>query len=299
MTFIDGILVVDKPAGMTSAAVVARVKRALGKIKVGHTGTLDPMATGVLPLCLGAATKLAGYLLAEDKTYSGELMLGIETDTLDREGTVLCENADAAAQVTIEGIRSAMGQLQGAGEQIPPMYSAIRQGGVRLHQLARAGKIVERQPRPVRVDRFELLEAELPRVRFEVHCSKGTYVRTLVADLGHRLGCGAHLTELRRTRSGCFDLSHARPLSEIEAHTGALPLVGANQALAHLPQVDVPKAYVGAIQTGKVLFWKDISPAAPEPGVHRLVDPGGHLLALASADQGRLRYARVLPSSLT
>ncbi len=172
------------------------MKRALRADRAGHGGTLDPLATGVLPVCLGAATKLAQYLLADDKAYDAEGLLGIETDTLDRTGRVVAEHD---VHVTRDALLAAIAARTGEQDQVPPMYSAIKQGGVRLYEKARAGEDVERAPRRIRIDALELLAFEPPRFRVAIACSKGTYVRSLVADLGTDVGCGAHLTELRRT----------------------------------------------------------------------------------------------------
>src|SRR5262245_41984861 len=211
----DGVLVVDKPGGLTSAEVVARVKQALGAEKVGHTGTLDPMATGVLPLAIGEATKLAPFLLADDKESEGELELGVTTDTLDAEGTVL--ERRPAGDLDEAALRGAFAALSGDLLQVPPMHSALRHGGRRLYELAREGVEVDRTARPVTVRRFDLLAFTPPRARFHVDCSKGTYVRALVRDVGSVLGCGAILTALRRTRAGRFRLADAVALEAVAA----------------------------------------------------------------------------------
>src|SRR5215467_4389163 len=207
-----GILVLDKPAGMTSASAVDRVRRALEISRAGHGGTLDPIATGVLPVCVGAGTKLAQFLLADDKAYEAEGVLGVETDTLDRTGRVVVERN---AEVSREALLTALAAQRGERTQIPPMYSAIRQGGVRLYDRARAGEEVERAPRPIRIERLDLLWFEPPRFGVAVACSKGTYIRSLIADLGSALGAGAHLAELRRTRSGRFTIEQAVTLDRL------------------------------------------------------------------------------------
>lgn len=295
----NGVLVIDKPAGMTSADVVARVRRALGGIKVGHTGTLDPMATGVLPLCLGEATKLAGVLTADDKAYDGELELGAETDTLDAMGAIVRERRAEAAAVDVARLEAAMATLTGEQDQVPPMYSAIKVDGRRLHELARAGEEVERAPRRVRIDRFALLGAALPRARFAVECSKGTYVRSLVADLGERLGCGAHLTALRRTRSGAFTLADAAPLDAIDPEVAAARLIDPARATLHLPAARLTIAAARAASQGKTLSWHEISPDPAPPGQARLLAPDGQLLALVHVQGGRVRYDRVMQLRLT
>lgn len=285
---LHGVLVVDKPGGLSSAQVVARVKRALGAKRVGHTGTLDPMATGVLPIVVGEGTKLAPFLLADDKEYEGELELGVTTDTLDAEGAVLAR-ADAAA-VDEAALRRAMAALTGPIQQIPPMVSALKQDGRRLYDLARRGIEVEREPRDVRVDRFELTAFVPPRARFIVACSKGTYVRALVRDAGAALGCGATLTALRRTRAGRFGLECALPL-EVVGDRAAGALVSPPDAVGHLPAVRLAEAELRAVRFGQQL------PAPPDLGVDavvRLLTPGGDLAAVAQRQGDRLAYLRVL-----
>ena len=302
MAEIHGVAVVDKPPGLTSAQVVARVKRATRSPRVGHAGTLDPMATGVLPICMGEATKLAGFLLAADKAYTGELMLGRETDTLDAEGVVIREQPERAAEVTRADLVAAMATMVGAQQQVPPMFSAIKHGGRRLHQLARAGETVERAARAIEVASFDLTELALPRARFAVACSKGTYVRSLVADLGASLGCGAHLTALRRIRSGPFSIERAIELAEIEA-ASAIPatgLIGLADALGHLAAFPVPPDRVPDVGCGKRLAWTDLVAGPAPEGICRLLTPAGALLALVRVEpHGRLAYERVFPSALT
>lgn len=270
---------------MTSARVVDKVKRALGVRRVGHTGTLDPMATGVLPLCLGEATKIAGYLLAEDKAYEAELLLGVETDTLDAEGAVTARDPAGAAAVTEAQVRQALAAFVGPGEQVPPMFSALKHRGRRLHELARAGKTVERPARPVVIHELTLRALALPRIGVFVHCSKGTYVRSLVADLGRALGCGAHLTALRRTRSGAFGLDRALPLDGLGVEAAQRALVTPAEALAHVPALTVPPERVRDVQSGKLLPWSAFGVEAPPvaDGPVRLVLGDGTLLALVTA----------------
>jgi tRNA pseudouridine55 synthase len=282
---VHGVLVVDKPKGKTSAAVVAEVKQMTGAKRVGHTGTLDPMATGVLPICIGEATKIAQYLLADDKEYEAEAILGIETDTLDADGNVVATLAFET--VTEADVLRAMAALTGSIEQVPPMFSAIRQKGQRLHELARRGTIVERAPRRVQIDRFELLEFAPPRFRFRVACSKGTYVRVLASDLGERLGTCAHLSALRRTRSGRFLLDQAQPIGP------NIVLISLSEALENLPAEVVEASAILDVQNGKRLPW------AGPAGMFRLIAPDGTLLALAEVEGGRLRYERVFTYGLT
>jgi tRNA pseudouridine55 synthase len=289
----DGILVVDKPRGPTSADVVAQVKRLLGAGRVGHTGTLDPMATGVLPIAVGEGTKLAPYLLAEDKAYEGELELGLTTDTLDAEGTVTARG-DASA-VTALALAEAFSAWVGEKSQIPPMYSALRQGGKRLYELARAGVEVEREPRPVRIDAFDLLDFTLPRARFRVACSKGTYVRALVRDVGAALGCGATLTALRRTAAGAFTVADAVPLADV---TRDAPLIDPARALAHLPALTLDAASLRRVVTGQPLA--PLPPEThPEGTLLALLTPVGRLAAVAEVKDARPRTLRVLNYGLT
>lgn len=294
---IDGVLVIDKPQGMTSARVVDKVKRALRVKRAGHTGTLDPMATGVLPLCLGEATKIAGYLLAEDKTYEAELELGVTTDTLDRDGQVLERAPEAAARVTEAALRALMAELVGPGEQVPPMYSALKHQGKRLHELARAGETVERAPRPIHIHALDLMAFEPPRARFRVHCSKGTYVRTLAADMGQRLGCGAHLTALRRTQSGMFTLAHALALTELTRERAAERLIDPAEALGYLDALDLPAPWLGKVAHGQAFRFAEVAGGRTWPdheAVIRLLHPDGSLVALAQVDtEGWVRYRRV------
>jgi tRNA pseudouridine55 synthase len=291
---VNGVLVVDKPAGPTSHKVVAEVARRLGGVKAGHAGTLDPMATGVLVVCLGEATKVAGVLVADDKAYDGELELGAETDTLDADGQIVRERRAEAAAVGRAQLAAALARLVGPGQQVPPMYSAVKVDGRRLHAAARAGDEVERAPRPIDVRAFELLSFDPPRARFRVDCSKGTYVRVLVADAGAALGCGAHLTALRRTRSGAMTLERSVPLADVTPERAAAALVPIEQAIGHLPRVPLDADRAWAASVGKPMNWQDISSDPPPAGVVALLAPDGRLLALCEVDpEARVRYRRV------
>ncbi len=294
-----GVVVVDKPSGMTSAKVVSLVKRGLGIKKIGHTGTLDPMATGVLPLCVGEGTKVAGYLLAADKHYDGEFVLGIETNTLDREGQVINEDPEGAKAVTQAQVLSAMEALTGDILQVPPMFSAIRQNGRRLHALARAGQEVEREARPITIHRFRLLAFANGRGQFSVSASKGTYVRSLIDDLGRALGCGAHLSELRRTKAGRFGLAEALPLETL-LEMDSMPILDPAKAISHLPSFEVPSVRVKDVADGKRLSWQLVSEAAPPQEPFALLTPNTRaLLAIAEVEEERLRYRRVFNYGLT
>ena len=217
LTPFDGVLLVDKPAGLTSHDVVDRVRRHFGFEKVGHCGTLDPAATGLLILVLGRATKLQDRLMADDKMYEGTMLLGISTDSQDADGKVIAEKP--VPPLTEEDIDQVFAKFRGDLQQVPPMVSAVKHQGTPLYKLARKGKTVEREPRLVHIYDFRVLGLELPRVRLRVACTKGTYVRTLCSDVGDMLGCGAHLYELRRMRSGNFDVKDAHSLKTILEQT--------------------------------------------------------------------------------
>ena len=279
-----GIVVIDKPTGMSSAHAVEHVRRALGVARAGHGGTLDPLATGVLAICVGAATKLARFLLADDKAYIADGVLGVETDTLDRTGRVVAERA---IEVSRDALAAALAARLGAQTQIPPMYSAIKQGGVRLYDRARAGEEVERAPRSIRIDRLELLAFEPPRFRIALACSKGTYVRSLIADLGTAVAAGAHLTELRRTRSGRFTIDDAVALDRVREAT----LVPPEAALA-FPRVTVPRALLESVLSGVQL---PVATWGIDSEQFQLIEETGGLLAVAHAEAGRTVYDRVFP----
>jgi tRNA pseudouridine55 synthase len=227
---LDGLLLVHKPGGMTSHDVVDFVRKRFGLRKVGHCGTLDPMATGLLMLVLGKATKVQDLLMAEDKEYRGTLTLGVETDSQDAEGRVV--QTKPVPNITPESLATVFGKFSGDFYQIPPMVSALKKDGVPLYKLARQGKVVEREPRLVTVYRHTILSVQPPTVDFEIRCSKGFYVRTYCHDIGHELGCGGHLSALCRTRSGNFlltqainweDLGRLESAVELGSHILSLP----------------------------------------------------------------------------
>lgn len=291
---VDGILLVDKPGGITSAGVVRDVKRAHRLKSVGHLGTLDPMATGLLPLCIGDGTKIAQFLGAEEKSYTGTIRLGIATDTLDVEGQVIAEQpvpADYASRLA-----EVAGALRGPGTQLPPMYSAVKIAGRKLYEHARAGETVERVPRPVVIHDLTLEpDAEPATVRFAVHCSKGTYVRVLAEDVGRALGTVATLASLKRTRFGEFDVAEAEPLEAILARpAGDLPVLDGLAALRSVRRIPVSAPQAWAIANGR----RDALAALPRPeagdGLATLLAPDGRLLAVVEAEGGRWALRRVL-----
>ncbi len=210
---VHGILNVEKEIGFTSFDVVAKLRGILKQKKIGHTGTLDPDARGVLPVCLGNATKLCDMLTEKTKEYEAVMLLGVTTDTLDLSGEVLKEQPVSVSEEEIRGI---INGFWGEQQQIPPMYSALKVDGRRLYELAREGKTIERKSRTITIHRIEIVSVELPRVTFRVECSKGTYIRSLCQDIGEKVGCGACMESLIRTRSGAFTIENALTLSTIE-----------------------------------------------------------------------------------
>jgi tRNA pseudouridine55 synthase len=261
----DGLLLIDKPTGITSHDAVDTVRRALGIRKVGHAGTLDPMATGLLVMGIGRATRLLRFLGDMDKEYEGTARLGEETDTLDAEGTVV---RTAAIHASEAEIREAMSELTGELRQRPPAYSAVKVGGRRLHREARAGRAVEASPRLVRVDVFELRGFAGRDFDFRVVSSGGTYIRVLVADLGSALQVGAHLVRLVRTRIGPFRLADARPPDD---PGGPAPI---ERAVDHLPRMDLDQEEATAARHGRPLGPPD------GPGFHAAFDPEGRLVGV-------------------
>lgn len=290
---LEGVVVLDKPKGLVSMRAVEQVRRITKVRRAGHAGTLDPMATGVLPICLGRATKIASLLLGEDKEYYATARLGVETDTYDLDGQVICEN-DVPESLTAELIEEHLAALRGTITQRPPAFSAIRVGGERLYDKARRGENVEAPEREVVVHELELLSFSLPDVSLRVRCGKGTYIRSLAADLGKMLGPGACLAELRRTRVGCLssDRSHTPDgLAEL-ARQGKLEtaLVSMADALGHLPSVILDHEDLQRVRTGQPVEGET---PLPKASWVRLLDDEGRLFALAEPIKGRLQPRKV------
>lgn len=294
---VHGVLVLDKPHGFSSNAALQKVRWLLNAEKAGHTGSLDPLATGVLPLCFGEATKFSQYLLDADKGYSTVAQLGITTTTGDAEGEVLERRAVAVDEAAIQ---AALPAFRGQIEQIPPMYSALKRDGQPLYKLARAGEVVEREARSVTIARLELLALQEDRATLEVACSKGTYVRTLVEDLGARLGCGAHVAELRRTQAGPFGLAQAISLEELEAahaEGGAEALdrflLPVDSGLEHWPLVQLTQH--------SAYYWLHGQPVraanAPKFGLMRVQDDQGRFIGIGEIDdEGQVAPRRLIRS---
>lgn len=298
----NGILVLNKPAGLSSAQGVARVKRLLRADHTGHTGTLDPFASGVLVCCINQATRLAQFLMPCRKLYEGTLMLGIETDTQDVTGKVVAQHDWTG--ISLPDVQRVFQGFEGDSLQAPPAYSALKHQGIPLYRLARQGRPIRKPPRPIHVSWLRILTVALPRVRFEVCCSPGTYVRTLAADIGRKLGCGGHLSELVRRESDGFDLDQALTLEELEALTRrgaqAAAIIPMAKALTDMPAVTAGPELLGRIRHGAPLSRQDIdSGATPDPapatGFIKIVDARGELAAVLerSGASGTLKYAGV------
>jgi tRNA pseudouridine55 synthase len=288
MTAISGILLVDKPQGLTSHDVVLRVRRRARGARVGHSGTLDPAATGLLIVLLGKATKLSEALMNEGKEYEAVIELGRETDTGDATGRTLREHGGPPPEAAT--VARALEEFVGEIDQVPPMVSALKVGGRRLYDLARVGRTVERAPRRVRVDRIELRAYEPPRVSLRVACGRGMYLRALAADLGAALGVGGTLASLRRTRVGPFSVERAVALGDLEA---AAPkdawrerVITLEDALAHIPGVVVAEEHTRRVLRGQSTGWSEVVsfPEGLSAGsLLRVLGPDGRLLAMGRA----------------
>ena len=256
---VHGVLLIDKPTGITSTATLARVRRALCAQKGGHTGTLDPMATGLLPLCFGEATKFASDLLDADKSYEATIRLGVVTDTGDAEGEVLRERA---IEVTRADVDRALARFRGPIAQVPPMHSALKRDGRPLYEYARMGVTVERAARPVTIHRLDLVAYEGSSLGISVDCSKGTYMRTLAEEIGEALGCGGHLVALRRVRAGSLYVDDAVTLEAFEAlatdERDAM-LLPVDALIANLPAIELDDACARRFVEGQRLAWPDVS----------------------------------------
>ena len=296
---VDGLLVLDKPTGMSSNASLQDAKRLFGAAKAGHTGSLDPLATGVLPLCFGEATKFSQFLLDADKGYESTFVLGVGTDTADADGAVIAQAS--AVHLTEDAVTQAMATLTGAIEQVPPMYSALKVDGQPLYKRARAGEQIERAARPVEIYGFELLSfepGEQVRLGVKVRCSKGTYIRTLAEDLGAALGVPAHVSTLRRCQSGPFALDDcvtpeqltAVKKSGTDTDLDAL-LQPIESCIQHLPRLSLSEAATFYIRQGQPV----LVPNGPQSGMVRIADAGGLFLGVGDMrDDGKLAPKRLL-----
>jgi tRNA pseudouridine55 synthase len=304
---VDGVLNINKEAGWTSHDIVAKMRRLLGGVKVGHAGTLDPMATGVLPVLIGRGTRIAEYLVEWDKEYEAVLRLGETTDTQDATGTVLERRSTEA--VTPEAIRTAAARFRGSLEQVPPMYSAVKVGGVPLYKAARAGKTIAREPRTIVLHVLEVVAIHERDVTLRVVCSKGTYVRTLCADIGEALGVGGHLWSLVRTRVGPFSLDQALTVGDVATHhaLGRLEhdVHSLDQVLEQLPCVEIDDRAAARVKHGAPVSPEGVvsgheAAAGMKPGTPiRINDSQGRLLAIGRSPESQshpMRIEKVLMS---
>jgi tRNA pseudouridine55 synthase len=286
----DGVLLVDKPAGITSTRALAMAKRALGSLKAGHTGTLDPFATGLLPLVFGEATKFSRFLIDSDKSYLATLRLGATSTTGDTEGEIV---EGAPVKLTMLEIEAISRELVGVSMQIPPMHSAVRIKGQRLYDLARQGIEVTREPRSIRIDYLEIVGFSAENLVISVKCSKGTYVRTLAETLGERLGCGAYLTGLRRTATGAFQVQEAvtpEALHAMGPEAARERLLPVEVLVASLSRADLGEREAWAIRNGQVI---PVDPAWPA-GERAVYGAAGEFIGVGAVSQGRLSATRLL-----
>ena len=276
---VDGVLLLDKPVGLSSNDALIRAKRIVNAKKAGHTGTLDPFATGLLPLCFGEATKFSQDLLEADKTYLADVHLGVTTTTGDTEGEVV---ETLPVDVTPERIEAALAQLRGPIMQVPPMYSALKRDGKALYEYAREGIVLEREARPVTIHALEMLAYEAPMLTIRVTCSKGTYVRVLGEDIGKLLGCGAHLNALRRTQVGALTIAGMVTLEALQAHAAPLSLLAPVDALlSTFPAVELTAELAARFLNGQRLALNREAVALPEQQGRVRVYHDGKLLGTA------------------
>ncbi len=291
---VDGVLLLDKPVGFSSNDALIKAKRVLNAKKAGHTGTLDPFATGLLPLCFGEATKFSQDLLEADKTYDTTVHLGQTTDTGDTEGAVI-DTRDV--HVTLEQIHAVLAQFRGPIKQVPPMYSALKRDGKPLYEYAREGITLEREARDVIIHKLELISYEAPFLKLSVTCSKGTYIRVLGQDIGEALGCGAHLNALRRTQVGALTTEHMITLEQLVAQEAPLTLLAPVDALlSSFPRVDLTEALAKRFLQGQRLpLGKEPAVAVPPDYIGRLrVYDGERLLGTGLLQE----YAILAPERL-
>lgn len=284
----NGIIVIDKPKGRTSHDMVYFIRRMTGIKKVGHTGTLDPDATGVLPLCIGNGTKVSDMLLESDKCYRAELILGKTTDTQDLSGNVLEEKE---VNLREEEIVKAANSFVGEIEQIPPMYSAIKQDGKKLYELARKGIEVERKPRRVTVNEITIVKIDKNTVTIDVDCSKGTYIRTLCSDIGEKLGCGGCMGDLRRTKAGMFNIDESHTVEEIEKlkENGKLGdiILPVDSVFMKYPKIQLNEKQVKSVTNGIRMTYKGV-----EGQTYRVYDNNNEFLCISKIEDGKLRLVK-------
>ena len=276
----SGLLLIDKPEGPSSAHVVHRVKKILGAQRVGHLGTLDPFASGLLPIGVNEGTKIADIFLGGVKSYRAVMVLGVATDSQDATGKVIDERPIPV--LADSDIRRLEEKFSGAQSQVPPMFSALKKAGVRLYELARQGQEIERAARSIQIDRLELRQVSDTEIELEVTCSRGTYVRTLAADMGTELGCGAHLKKLRRLACGHLAIANATTIEQLEAAmaAGAVPLVTLAKALSHLPAVVWDSRSIARLRQGQQDVLSQLRLATRSVSLLSILDQAGELVAL-------------------
>lgn len=280
-----GIIIIDKPSDWTSQDVAAKLRGVFRERRIGHGGTLDPMATGVLPIFVGRATRGVEFFESAEKEYIAGLRLGVVTNTQDTTGEILEEHPVTVTRAQVE---EALTGFLGKQQQLPPMYSAVKIGGKKLYELARQGKTVERKPREIELLELELLEGEGSEYRFRVRCSKGTYVRTLCHDLGAALGCGGCMSSLRRTKAGCYSLEQAVTMEQLLAmENPAQHLLPIDTLFAALPAVTVHENQLKAVFNGAAIRMKLL-----EDGEYRVYAPDGEFLMVGSAKEGQMKTVK-------
>jgi len=293
---VNGILLLDKPPGLSSNQALQRVKRLFDAAKAGHTGSLDPLATGLLPLCLGYTTKFSAFLLDADKRYRVRIRLGETTETADAEGEIIATAPTDA--ITDEQVRAVVAGFVGTIEQLPPMYSAVKHEGQRLYKLAREGKEVERTPRQIQIHAIDVVDLPLPDLICDVHCSKGTYVRTLAEDIGQRLGCGAYVAELRRTGVGPYvegetafvTMDQVEAAAELGHEALDAMLLPLDSALGHCPAVKLSADAAFYLAQGQPVM----VPKAPTEGLVRLYDSVGAFVGVGEIlEDGKIQPKRL------
>jgi tRNA pseudouridine55 synthase len=293
----SGLLLIDKPAGPSSAQVVHRVKVLLGAKKVGHLGTLDPFASGLLLLGINEGTKIADIFLGAPKSYRGIMVLGVETDSQDATGTIV--QVRAVPAIGKVELRDLEWQFSGDLRQVPPMFSALKRDGVPLYRLARQGKEVPREPRSIRIEKLRLSKLDKDEIEIELTCSRGTYVRTLAADMGKSLGCGAHLKSLRRLACGHLTVDQAMTLDELEQRGPGMKaaVLSLEKALDHLPAVTWEHQLLSRLRLGQQEILRRLDKPVGGEKLARILDPRGGLVALVEwiedVPQGRWRLIRV------
>ncbi len=288
MSTIEGVLNVDKPGGMTSHDVVNRIRRLTGIRRVGHAGTLDPLATGALLLCIGRATRLVEYLVGQDKVYEAVVRLGQATDTYDADGVVVAERP--FTHITLSQLQQALESFRGPIQQRPPMYSAIKRSGQPLYKLARQGIKLDVPPRAVTIYELEALDWTPPEINLRVVCSSGTYIRSLAHDLGQALGCGGHIAALRRTHIGNFGLDTAVPLADLNETNWKNALLPSDTAVAHLPRLDLSAPDAEQLKQGQRPLRQADLPPIP---LTRAYDQDGKFIGIVTAHTGYLQARKI------